>query len=252
MERGEALKRDAERAFADHAIRRRSEGRWLIQKRYDDGAWNCTFATEVISLARGELYVGGDIDFVIFGIYGDTADHEDKLRWMGRHSDFGYYVHQKACIGTGRTLIDVYDSDAAEAQLREWLAERTEQLGEDHDEEDDGPLDVAADELVATINDMIRWMPDDPGEMLGRLHSVSPSFMDDRHELGMVIAPRLYFAHAALRRLCDLLDAERAEADACKCGFDRVANRKITTGCPVHAQPSLAKRPVVAYSGNHA
>jgi hypothetical protein len=213
MTRDEQLRRQAAEAFSRHVIRRRSDGRWLLQRRYkDDKGWDCVYAAEVISLWGGELYVGGDIDFVIFAHYNDTRSHESKLRWMGEHTDLGYYVRQKASIGTGRQLIDVYESDAAEAQLREWLAERTEQLGEDHDEEEDGPLDVDGDELVTTINEMLQWMPDDPGEMLRRLHDVSPSFMDDRYELGMVLAPRVYFAHAALRRLCDLLDAETDNA----------------------------------------
>lgn len=207
MTRDEQLQQEGARAFERHEIRSRSDGRWLLQRRYKDGnGWDCVFAAEVISLYGGELYVGGDIDFVVFAHYSDSRSHEAKLRWMGEHNDLGYYVRQKASIGTGVALVDVYDQDEARESVSEWLDDEKKA-------EADGFGSGYAKKLAAVLGqdgawDRAPW--DDRHELIHYLvDELGHDFMCERYDVGMVLAPRVYYAHAALRRLCDLLDAEQ-------------------------------------------
>lgn len=61
----ENMRRQAREAFQNHRIVRSSEGRWLLMRTHPDGNSDNVYWTEVISLACGGLYVGGDIDHVI-------------------------------------------------------------------------------------------------------------------------------------------------------------------------------------------
>jgi len=89
----------ATKAFADHQFVRCEEDRWFIARaergRIVDGA----YATEIISLWHGRLFVGGDIDDCVFAYYTDSDKPIDKLRWIGRSDDLEWYVLQKAQIG---------------------------------------------------------------------------------------------------------------------------------------------------------
>jgi hypothetical protein len=200
MTRDEQLKHQAKEAFKNHKISKRSEGRWLLQRPYKDGeGWDCVFATEVISLWRGQLYVGGDIDFVIFAYYSDTSDHEDKVRWMGECKDFGWYVMQKAEIGTGSKLVRVYDREEAEEFLKDQLKQVDEQ----------GYNNPAT--VKEAFQDLIDRLPDDQHEFLDGLYKIDADLACDCGDSCMVAAPRVYFAHAVLARLCQLLDEEKDE-----------------------------------------
>jgi hypothetical protein len=244
------LAADATRAFANHEIRERSEGRWVLQRRGADGRWESTYWTEVLVLRGGKLLVHGDIEHVLFAYYGDSRAPERVLRWMGDCTDLGYYVTQKARIGTGRELIDVDDDRVAAHQiaeeLREPLAREVERDGEpwapplaeaDPDDAEDVEwfrFDRAMDvvRFLAALIDALREADDATGSrevsvlagglaQLGRgepVAEVRRALYDGNIDvetiarLGVVIAPRVFFAHAALRRLCALLDAERATA----------------------------------------
>jgi hypothetical protein len=193
-----AMKNDARAAFAKHVIAKESEGRWLLRKPYADGrGFDWTMAAEVISLAGGSLYVGGDIDFVIFSWYSDSADHEAKVRWMGRCSDIDYYVRQKAIIGTGRELVEQYDEDEARASLK-WHYEDCVRVGDDA--------------LAAKLAELLEsGALEDRQALLHELYRAQPDLAADvGGTLGMVPHPRVYYAHAALRRLCDILDERQA------------------------------------------
>lgn len=188
---------DAAKAFADHQITQRSDGRWLLQ-RQRDGKTSWIYAAEVISLAGGKLYVGGDIAFVIFAYFSDSMDHEEKVRWMGRCKDVGYYVAQKAAIGTGHKLIDEYDGDAARAQVKDWLTEAHECQN-----------DKVASKLEEVLDDYrCPWeYRHELGDYLWS--ALGSDFMSDRETPGIITSSRVYYAYAALARLCDLLDLER-------------------------------------------
>jgi hypothetical protein len=90
----------ATEAFARHSLVEGNHGsdRWRIA-RVEDGRIQSAYATEIVSLWGGELYVGGDIDCCVFGRYADTPSHIDKLRWIGTTEDLDWYVSQKAKIG---------------------------------------------------------------------------------------------------------------------------------------------------------
>jgi len=200
------IKRQAREAFVGHQVSRQRDGRWLLQRPYADGrGWDWTMAAEVISLVGGGLYVGGDIDFVIFSWFSDSRDHEAKVRWMGRGTDLEYYVRQKAIIGTGRELIEVYDEDAARRALQAVLDDRLE--------------DGEASELTDQISELLLHGDlADRDYMLRQLQETSSDFVaDGGYRIGMVMAARVYYAHAALARLCDLLDARDAEEASHAC-----------------------------------
>lgn len=90
----------ATEAFALHSLVGGNLGsdRWRIA-RVKDGRIQSVYATEIVSLWGGELYVGGDIDCCVFGRFTDTPSHIDKLRWIGWGNDLDWYLLQKAKIG---------------------------------------------------------------------------------------------------------------------------------------------------------
>lgn len=125
--------KEAREAFAEHEISERGEGRWMLQTKYKDtGKWDWNLAAEVVSLT-GKLYVGGDLYPVIFGYANEDA--EGKVRWMGRHSDVSYYVHQKACIGLGagdvEGVTDEFRPEVAKHELLALIDERAEEFEDD-------------------------------------------------------------------------------------------------------------------------
>jgi len=91
------LKELAIQAFADHRLVDTRSDRWRIA-RIHDGLIVTTYATEVVVLWGGRLYVGGDIDDCVFAYYYDSPDPVAMLRWIGECNDL-VYVCQKAGIG---------------------------------------------------------------------------------------------------------------------------------------------------------
>jgi len=86
-------------AFANHQLIRCEQDRWHISRMTTDGRIESTYTTEIISLWGGRLFVGGDIDDCVFAYYSDSPNHIDKLRWIGKCEDVGWYVCEKAQIG---------------------------------------------------------------------------------------------------------------------------------------------------------
>jgi hypothetical protein len=204
LDRHDQLTQDARSAYASHQIRHRDKRSWLLQRRYEDGdGWDGCFATEVVSLWGGALYVGGDIEHVIFARYSDKGEAVYKVRWMGRHDEVDGYVSEKATIGTGRKLIEHYDRAIAEFDLAREL-ERIEK----EDGDWPGALSTSDQQLRATMREMIHRAPYYREELMNRLHATGSDFVHDATYIGIVTAPRVYYAHAALRRLCELLDEE--------------------------------------------
>lgn len=283
----------ATRAFDRHLIKERSDSHWLLMRpRASDPAnrrfekegyspwdnpktrWTGTFWVEIRCLHGGKLYVGGDIEPVIFSSC--TADGEARVRWMGeRKSGCCHYLQEKACAGTGREVIYRYDREEAERQVNEFIAEcmaerefEPDSLGalvenaiEEYSGEWENDISLRQHLLCATALDCntpadiagyrlkIREVPDEglldflrdslqvirttpTGQLAEIKEIIDDGFSEDRRtffdslyslsndehglcdwlseaELGMVPAPRLYYAWAALRRLCDLLDKEK-------------------------------------------
>jgi len=114
-----------------HAMQMLHDHQLLGEDYFDDGRgarWvigtpgTFTFRCEVIAGIGGSLIVHGDFDVVRFGHYGDHADAFNRLCWMGDCYDVGYYVAQKAAIGSGRRAgVNAYDEEVAQDELRWWI-----------------------------------------------------------------------------------------------------------------------------------
>jgi len=192
--------------FARHELHSQGERCWLLLRRRDDGGWTNDFSAEIITSPWcGMVTVVGDIDTVSFGhcfgtgvVYGVPA----LLAWLGDTDDLSY-VGQKARIGMG---------DSAICSVWSW---------------DDCVVDIEA-ELACDTGDT-EWR-----RLLSRLRDkCSLSGFDSQHQFidaaydvarlvdydgdydgigdfGMRIAPRVLNAHAAIRRVCELLRASAA------------------------------------------
>ena len=198
----EKTKAQAIEAFRRHhlILDDRENGRWRIARKYDDGSIEGQYATEVISLWGGRLYVGGDIDDCTFAYYsgGHTQDtaawHLAKLRWMGEDDDLGYYVVQKAAVGMtdGNRLTKVWDSDVALYDLNDYIRSAS-------DEED--KFKAAMQEAINVVR-----QGGDEREMCECLASaLDDGGVDILGSIGMVTAPRVIYAWAAMHRLCELI-----------------------------------------------
>jgi hypothetical protein len=202
----EGTKKLALAAFEDHKLILRDDerGRWRIAMTYEDGSVQGQYATEIVSLWNGRLFVGGDIDDCVFGYYGDKrgteADgHRAKVRWIGRCNDITYYVEQKATIGltdSGK-LTKAWDEEVAEYDLRELLADEEQEWTEKEKEALEEAIDRMGDGEFHVMDILYNGLQD-PFDLLG--------------SLGQVTTPRVIYAWAACRRLCELLD----EADGNK------------------------------------
>lgn len=190
--------KDAEKSFATHIITKRSEGRWLLQRIHKDGRPEWTFAAEVIALENNALFVGGDIDHVVFA-YG-PPDPVRRVHWMGMCNDLEYYVEQKAKIGsangarTERWVADVMkeELEAFRQQLRE----------EEFDDEDVD--DYAYQEALNSY---------EQSEFLNaatEAFSKIPDAWESYGGMGLVLSPTIIYAHAALKRLSTILRDEDA------------------------------------------
>lgn len=183
-------------AFKDHhlVLDDRKRGHWRIARKYDDGTLRSDMAAEIISLWGGRLFVGGDIDDCVFAYSGgreeNEAFHLRKLAWVGRCKDVSYYVKQKASIGLtdGGKLTEEWDPDVARHQLQEGL--KKEYLSEWDKEAFEGALKRIEDGRPWAETYLAERM-EDPCDFL-------PHF-------GMVTSPRVIYAWAACRKLCELI-----------------------------------------------
>lgn len=190
----ELNRRQAAKAFENHRITKVSDRRWLIQERHPDGKPDWTCAAEIIALEGGGIFVGGDIDHVVFA-WG-PSDPVARLRWMGECNDLAYYVRQKARIGSrNQDCIDVWDEEIAHEELRAYVEELRAEDGFSTESVDDDYLESAlsADTREHFLDSASKAFPDwlDSWEVLG--------------DMGMVLCPSVIYAHAALARLCVLL-----------------------------------------------
>lgn len=195
----EDLTESARKAYAEHQIERSSEGRWLLFRRRDDGTRMSEFWTEIIALEHGGLLVDGDIDPVIFR-YG-PVDPEVRVRWMGsRKFAHDRYFQEKANTGTGGSLFETWNPDAARDDLLEMEA------GLRGESEDScGEPNLKAADQVAHVREY--YLNDGRDCALLNLYEIDGVDSEELGRIGMVTTSRLYYAHAALARLVVLLDA---------------------------------------------
>jgi hypothetical protein len=199
-EQHELLVELSTQAFERHVIRKSDEdgGRWLLQRRYkDDTGWDSVYFTEVIVLHGGKIYVGGDITPVVFA-YGPAKNPRDTVRWMGECKDLGHYVAQKAAIGMTDYLITEYSHEAAMETLRDWEKELQEQQKEDPSQDTEEEIENLKD----IFEDNRRYQYSEV-EMVEKIHETMGSdWLCDRRRFGHILKPAVYYAHAAMAKLC--------------------------------------------------
>jgi hypothetical protein len=188
-------------AFKNHELVDTRDDRWRIAKRDKDGWFTNVYYAEIISLWGGRLYVGGDIDACVFAYYSDHSDHLSKLRWMGRCTDVSYYVRQKAQMGLtdNGKLVDEYNARVAKQDLYTYLAE--------WEKEADAHPDVIG---IRDVFHEAAERVDDPEAMRDHLRRGLEHDIYDWEwieSIGITVSNRVIYAWAALRRLCELLDA---------------------------------------------
>lgn len=210
----------ARKAFEKHVIRSRDGRSWLCFEPYTDekGGWKSTYWFEAIVLAGGELYVHGDISSVHFAHYGAYKRPEQVLYWMGGTSDLGYYVLQKARIGmnlpkAAEDVLEVLDEGA-------WLHEALDHIetycldgATGLFDQEEVNLEPYSDRIPEWLSEMVGRVLDgeDVREVMADPESLSSeAYEAGALEWGRVPSCRLIYAHEALRKLCQLLDAEQA------------------------------------------
>ena len=201
----EKLRDDAIRAFKDHHLIEddRVNGKWFLARKYEDGSTRGDMATEIISLRNGRLFVGGDIDDCVFAYFGGHRDATPeqksvgKVAWIGNHEGFGY-IQEKAGIGMtdNGKITECWDGDVAIAQIKILM---NDVAGEDLSEAEFTKKMEVLEEAVDLC--------DDGGERLMRhlWDNLDGDEMESYYDIGQVISPRVMYAWAACRRLCELI-----------------------------------------------
>ena len=197
----EQMQRLATESFKDHEITRSGYRRWHLKKPGTSCYW-----TEVIATANG-VYVNGDVDVVVFG-GGDHISGTDQVKWLGATKSFGYVV-EKAQIGfSNRDIVYTYDSEVAADQIREAKNEYIKNGKTKYVHVFDEALDALE-------------MGDLREQILPALYEHEDVWylFDECSRIGDVVAPRIFYAHAALQKLHQLLTSARGERWCLECGM---------------------------------
>ncbi len=213
----------AREAFAKHVIVSKHPGRWMIKAHGTSMFW-----VEIVVLRGGHLLVHGDIDHVLFGNYHPTTDApEDVVRWMGMKSGPVAYVREKAAIGMGDgyRLVMEYDAKQMRYEIERVREKRLDELRDARAAEclDDNPADECPpdeppcgeceerfrdDAVVGACEDALECDLDAGPDAARTI--LSDALDGEDIPDGLVVSSRLVYAHAALKRLVQLLDEEAA------------------------------------------
>lgn len=199
-EHDQKMKRLAWQAFEKHEIREASERHWWIQRK-EEGRWCSEFHTEILCLSySAQIFVGGDISPIVFA-YGPNDVHA-RLMWMGKvRPDISYYVAQKARIGSGHPLRS-WDEGVARGDILELLKEDwVKEWEEDEDGRDEG-----VGELIEYLRHTVEWGVPWSSDVFweNAPNGLAIEYFGDH--IGLVVDPAVYYAQAAVSRLCILLD----------------------------------------------
>lgn len=207
----------AAKDFERHVIRSRDDRSWRVQRHYKDGnGWDGTFSYEVLALpSHGALFVHGDINCVYFAQYGDSANPEHILRWIGT-SDVGYYVLQKARIGMCLPsdcdgLLEVLDEGVWLDYALDDIEQRLEAKG--LFDQEDVDLEPYKDRLPEWLYDAVSGVLDgrEVREVVRELEYNEEAYNCEIYRWGLVPSSRLICAHEAIKKLVGLLDAEEQD-----------------------------------------
>jgi hypothetical protein len=184
-ERERILEKDCERFVSKLVLQRSVEdqkhGRWLLR-----GEW--TWA-EVVTLANG-IYVGGDIETVVFQGGSDRYRPRGLVYWMATKS-YGYAREKARIGGTGR---DEWDADCARHEILWHL--QAEQITQ---------------RQALKLLDALRR---DEGP--GPFHAATYDITQDSElcNMGDVVNKSVFMATAVLRRLAHLFDCKDMQTKA--------------------------------------
>ena len=183
----------AKSSFENHDIVAESDNWWAISK-----SNSSQYATTIFADPLGYLYVNGDIDPIIFGIYKDSHDPIDIVHWIGSH-EIDKYIIQKAKIGTQcENAIYNYDRDIAIAEVKE----RFEYL-----KNNDYDLDFTDKEDFEYMLSGLKLgniVPHEASRILFE-QIENTDFLEGIEDVGKVVSSRLIYAHAAVNKLSGLL-----------------------------------------------
>ena len=233
------------KAFERHAIRTRDNGRWMLQRPNEvttdsDAAgnvgWTWIMGAEIVCMGHQAIAVVGDIDTVVFAQplllaapYGGN-DYLGRIFWMGRCTDMGY-VAEKARDGMsdGGKVCAAYEEEVAQDDLASMIEDQLKDLrhgAEDSNIEEE--LEKALESLGvygdsphhdARVRALAEARNSQCDEGQDRLIHFLYDYPDVEFEgeelygLGMVVAPRVFYAQAAVARLAELL-TEESKSDA--------------------------------------
>lgn len=191
--------------FMHHQVRREEHGRWLLQKRHEDGGWDWNMAAEIVALWDDKsLFVGGDIQNLVFS-YG-PKDIDERLRWIGHSGDIMHYVHEKASIGTGSAIADGWVPEVAAYTLDTEMDEWRNELIDDMVVDDPAAIEqLDNDDTLRALHEARDTIVYD-GEQAVLDHLFRAGVFDggDILNLSPVPASGVIFAWAAVNRLCKL------------------------------------------------
>jgi hypothetical protein len=192
------VRRQARAAFAEHVLRCNGVDphgldRWCAA-RHRDSHWDSAYSFEAVCLRNRSLYVGGDIDHVVFA-YG-PADAIGRLAWIAGAR--GEYLREKASIGGSSGLVD-WEREVAEHDLATILGDEQEPVAR-----------ACGDELSAALRDgQHGW--------LRAVEDAGPDSESALWSVGSVPGSRLLYAQEAVARLFALITGKQL---CCSCGED--------------------------------
>lgn len=170
---------------------------WTIGKRGTG-----VFLTEIIAGICGSLVVHGDFDTSRFAYYGDDRNAWARLLWMADCRDVGYYVAQKAAIGTRRGDVDEYDGDVARYDIRATIR--------------DAERNDYAPEFIRLLEESLEYA-DEKEELQRFLHEGDKGWDLWEYSFGKVLSPHVIINHVALNKCAWLLRARHGELGPRQC-----------------------------------
>ena len=197
----DAFNAQAEGAFAKHVIREtRDNGhRYALYSRNTDDGWEANFCAEIIVI-RGGLFVGGDSPDCIFRWFSDSRDAKAHIQWIGGHPKTDSYVAGKARIGMGHEITEAVEPAVLLYDLKREI--------DDYRRDNDEAMPIKRRRTIDQAMGAVARCDEDMSTILRRL---SEAHEDNNGEfisrLGRVPNPRVFFAHAAVRRLWCLICA---------------------------------------------
>jgi len=206
------LKTLATNAFKDHQLRSigPGEGRWVIARKYPDGAWCSFYLTEIIVGIQNTVITHGDIAPCMFKGYGPPGDPLAAVRWVATSNIVNYLEAKAASAFMERCsgLTTTFDVDVAAWEIEQRIKERREDIDFDG-------IDVESDKQLAAWRQALCCLGEGwPWELVRSEleHALNESGVDDVAELlydiGEVPAPRLFYAQAACQKLLELVEKQ--------------------------------------------